>query len=76
MMPEQPEYSEVACQIMEAFNVLMRGRRYEQGVMLSLSLHDIAVYCDSYDIGVTRNEFDAAIFALDNLYLELKVGKR
>ena len=75
-MPDEPEYSEVANQIIEAFYVLVRGRRYEQRVMLPLSLHDLAVYCDSYDIGVTRQEFDAAIFALDNLYLELEAGKR
>jgi len=68
--PDPPLYSYVANALLEAYNTIARSRRYEQGTPLSLSIADLNAYCEQYELPVERYIFNAAIFAIDNIYLD------
>lgn len=59
-------------EILNAYSVISRSRLYVgmAGVPLPISLHDIECYLSSRKISLERDEFDTAIFALDDLWLD------
>lgn len=69
-LPGPPKYSYIANALLEAYNTIARSRRYEQGAPLSLSIADLSAYCEQYELPVERYIFNAAIFAIDNIYLD------
>lgn len=55
---------------------MQRGRRYEQGIRLPISLEQINAYCEIHECGLSRFEFDDAIFALDDAVLSDKLDNK
>lgn len=55
-----------------AYSLIGRNRRYAgmTAYPLPLSLGDIAQYLSAKPTAISRREFDAAIFALDDLFRE------
>jgi len=53
-----------------AFSTIIRSRRYEQGIPLSLDQQAINVYTEHNDLPVDAHIFNDCIFALDNLFIE------
>ncbi|AUM25933.1 hypothetical protein BVD86_02995 [Acinetobacter pittii] len=69
-IPDPPEYSYAADAILVAFSTIIRARRYEQGIPLSLEQHAINVYAEHNDLPIDAHIFHDCIFALDNLFIE------
>ena len=69
-LPDPPEYSYTANTLIEAYNVISRSRRYEQGTPLALSIADLNAYCEQYELPVERYIFNAVIFDLDNRFID------
>ena len=67
---KKPEYSYTANALIEAYNVISRSRRYEQGTPLALSIADLNAYCEQYELPVERYIFNAVIFDLDNRFID------
>lgn len=65
----------MADSILAAFSTIIRSRRYEQSVPLSLDQQAINVYAEHNDLPVAAHIFNDCIFALDNLFIE-EVHKR
>ncbi|WP_273804192.1 hypothetical protein [Providencia rettgeri] len=59
-------------ELLIAYGLISRGRRYTgmTGCPLPLSLTDIDRYLSARPTAISRKEFDAAIFALDDLFRE------
>ncbi|MHA6636602.1 hypothetical protein ACX3OY_22755 [Citrobacter farmeri] len=59
-------------EILNAYSVISRSRLYAgmAGVPLPISLHDIERFLSARPLLIDRDEFDAAIFALDNAWRE------
>ncbi|EEW2576072.1 hypothetical protein IIP26_004607 [Escherichia coli] len=57
---------------MNAYSVISRSRRYAgmAFVPLPLSLHEIESFLSAHPVLIERDEFDAAIFALDDAWCE------
>lgn len=64
------EYYYAADAILAAFSMMIRSRRYEQGIPLSLDQQAINVYAEYNDLPVDAHIFNDCIFALDNLFTE------
>jgi hypothetical protein len=66
----EPEIDAVTGEILNAYAMISRGRKYAgmAGVPLPLSLNDIELYLASRTILIDRIEFDAAILALDDAW--------
>lgn len=60
----------MAYEIVAAYNIIARSRRYEQGIPMSLDLSAISAYCDHYELPVDRQIFNDCIFEMDNLFLD------
>lgn len=60
----------MADSILAAFSTIIRARRYEQGIPLSLEQQAINVYAEHNDLPVDAHIFNDCIFALDNLFIE------
>ncbi|TDM66774.1 hypothetical protein C5B72_03335 [Acinetobacter sp. KU 011TH] len=69
-IPDPPEYSYAADSILAAFSTIIRSRRYEQGVPLSLDQQAINVFAEHNDLPVDAHIFNDCIFALDNLFID------
>ena len=67
---KKPEYSYTASTLIEAYNVISRSRRYEQGAPLALGIADLNAYCEQYELPVERYIFNAVIFDLDNRFID------
>lgn len=67
---EKPEYSYIAHVLLDAYNVIARGRKYTQGVPLTISSTDINDYLQLYDLPVDIDIFLSAMFMLDNEYID------
>ena len=67
---KKPEYSYTASTLIEAYNVISRSRRYEQGTPLALSIANLNAYCEQYELPVERYIFNAVIFDLDNRFID------
>lgn len=67
---KKPEYSYTANALIEAYNVISRSRRYEQGAPLALGIADLNAYCEQYELPVERYIFNAVIFDLDNRFID------
>lgn len=69
-MPPIPEMQidGVTGEILNAYSIISRGRRFagQAGVPLPIAISDIDAYTTSRGTEIDRDEFDAAIFALDN----------
>lgn len=67
----EPDIDAVTWEILNAFAVISRSRRYAgmTGHPLPLSITDINDYLSIYTLLIERREFDAAIFALDEEWL-------
>ncbi|EDI0784778.1 hypothetical protein AXR31_002961 [Salmonella enterica subsp. enterica serovar Braenderup] len=68
----EPEITPVIQELLHAYSVISRARRYAgmAGVPLPLSLSDINEYLDTHPILIDRDEFEVVIFALDALWLD------
>lgn len=69
-LPDPPVYSYTANALIEAYNIISRSRRYEQGTPLALSIADLNAYCEQYELPVERYIFNAVIFDLDNRFID------
>lgn len=69
-LPE-PDIDAITWEILNAFAVISRTRRYVgiSGQPLPLSVTDINNYLSIYSLLIDRDEFDTAIFALDDEWL-------
>ena len=67
---KKPEYSYTANALIEAYNVISRSRRYEQGTPLALSIADLNAFCEQCELPVERYIFNAVIFDLDNRFID------
>ncbi|MEY0971282.1 hypothetical protein [Providencia huaxiensis] len=67
-----PKFDGVINELLIAYSVIGRNRRYAgmTACPLPLSLGDIDQYLSSKPTAISRREFDAAIFALDDLFRE------
>jgi len=50
--------------------VICRGRKYADVSPLPLAIQDINAYLEVYPLLIDRMEFDAAIYALDQIVLD------
>lgn len=73
---EQPEYSHLANSILNAYNVISRSRKYEQGIPMPIDLSAITGYLDQYEAPCESWVFDDCIITLDNLFLEEAYRKK
>ncbi|AOA58221.1 hypothetical protein [Acinetobacter larvae] len=71
-----PEYSHIAADLLGAYHMISRSRRYEQGIPLSISIADIESYIDMYDCPIELHIFVEAIFMLDDLFIEKACEKK
>lgn len=64
----EPEIDGVCTEILNAYAIISRSRRYAgmAAAPLPLSLEDINSYLSHEPLLIDRDEFDAAIFALDD----------
>ena len=67
---EKPEYSYIAHVLLDAYNVVARGRKYTQGVPLCISTADINEYLNIYELPIELDIFVSAIFMIDNEYID------
>lgn len=67
-----PKFDGVINELLIAYGIIGRNRRYAgmTACPLPLSLGDIDQYLTSKPTAISRKEFDAAIFALDDLFRE------
>nr|WP_306280301.1 hypothetical protein [Pseudomonas putida] len=65
---EPPEIDDVVAEILEAYGHIGRSRQYVgmMGAPAPIAPAAIAEYLDRYPSVICREEFDAAIFALDD----------
>lgn len=65
--PPSPEIDDVVAEILEAYGHIGRSRQYVGmiGAPAPIAPSAIAEYLDRYPSAICREEFDAAIFALD-----------
>ncbi|CAM8219518.1 hypothetical protein ESCOCK398M_07390 [Escherichia coli] len=70
-LPE-PEIDPVLKELLYAYSVISRARRYAgmAGVPLPLSLTEINEYLATHPVLIERDEFEAVIFALDDQYFQ------
>jgi len=63
-----PEIDDVCNEIMRAYAIITRSRRYAgmAATPLPLRLEDINTYLSCNPLHIDRDEFEAAIFALDD----------
>lgn len=66
----KPEYSYTAHVLLEAYNTIARGRRYEQGTPLTISVIDISNYLQLNELPIDLDIFLATMFMLDNEYID------
>lgn len=68
----KPEMDGVSMEIIQAWGVINRQRRYGgmAGVPLPLTLTDVDSYLHSRPIQIERDIFEAALFALDDAWCE------
>jgi len=71
-VPPEPQLDSVVGEIIEAYRVISRSRNYAgmAASPLPLSLSGIEQYLSSRPLLIDRDEFDAAIFALDDAELQ------
>lgn len=67
-MPPTPEIDPVTAEILEAYGQIGRSRQYVGmvGAPAPIAPSAITEYLDRYPSAICREEFDAAIFALDD----------
>lgn len=67
-MPDPPEINDVVAELLEAYGWISRTRQYigMAGAPAALSPVAINDYLDRYPSLICREEFDGAIFALDD----------
>lgn len=67
----EPEIDPVVRELLYAYSVMSRSRRYAgmSGVPLPLSISDIHDYLKAHPILIDSDEFEAVIFALDDQYV-------
>lgn len=68
----EPEIDPVLKELLYAYSVISRARRYAgmAGVPLPLSLTEINEYLATHPVLIERDEFEAVIFALDDQYFQ------
>lgn len=69
-MPEAPEIDGVTAEILEAYAYISRSRQYVGmvGAPSPIPPSAITEYLDRYPSAICREEFDAAVFALDDQF--------
>lgn len=69
-MPAQPEIDGVTAEILEAYGYISRSRQYVGMVGAPAPIAPLAIteYLDRYPSAICREEFDAAVFALDDQF--------
>lgn len=69
-MPPQPEIDGVTAEILEAYGYISRSRQYVGMVGAPAPVAPLAIkeYLDRYPSAICREEFDAAVFALDDQF--------
>lgn len=68
----EPDIDGVTGEILNAYSIISRSRQFAgmSGAPLPLSLADIDRYLASCNIMIERDEFEAAIFAIDDAWRE------
>lgn len=69
-VPDAPEIDGVTVEILEAYAYISRSRQYVgmAGAPAPISPAAITEYLDRYPSAICREEFDAAVFALDDQF--------
>ncbi|HGY9625455.1 hypothetical protein ACNFCI_09800 [Pseudomonas sp. NY15356] len=69
-MPDAPEIDGVTAEILEAYAYISRSRQYVGmvGAPAPITPSAITEYLDRYPSAICREEFDAAVFALDDQF--------
>lgn len=69
-VPDAPEIDGVTAEILEAYAYISRSRQYVGmiGAPAPISPSAITEYLDRYPSAICREEFDAAVFALDDQF--------
>lgn len=69
-MPPQPDIDGVTAEILEAYGYISRSRKYVGMVGAPAPIAPLAIteYLDRYPSAICREEFDAAVFALDDQF--------
>ncbi|MDQ8952442.1 hypothetical protein RFH42_05625 [Acinetobacter rudis] len=62
--------------VVEAYNLISRSRKYEQGIPMPIDLSAITAYLDQYESPCESWIFDDCIITLDNLFLEEAYQKK
>lgn len=67
-VPPQPEIDGVTAEILEAYGYISRSRQYVGmvGAPAPIAPAAITEYLERYPTAICREEYDAAIFALDD----------
>lgn len=71
-LPEPPTYDVTTQQVIQAFILISRARRYIEGSPLPLTVRDITDVVTAHPIDMPRNILDYIIFALDEIVLSEK----
>lgn len=56
--------------LLDAYNTIARGRRYEQGVPLTISTSEVSNYLQLYDLPIDIDVFLDVVFMLDNDFVD------
>lgn len=56
--------------LVNAYHLIARARRYEQGVALPLNLHDIAIFANEDDLPMSKKTLIHVVLAIDNAAME------
>ncbi|MGJ8525176.1 hypothetical protein LMG33818_000884 [Halomonadaceae bacterium LMG 33818] len=67
---DRPESSAVVDFIDGCYHGIARMRRYAEGFPVPLSLIEIDRYVERFPILIDRDEFDSAIYAMDEVMLD------
>ncbi|MDT8923756.1 hypothetical protein RBE51_13130 [Pseudomonas taiwanensis] len=69
-MPEAPEIDGITAEILEAYAYISRSRQYVGmvGAPAPIAPSAITEYLERYPSALCREEFDAAVFALDDQF--------
>lgn len=67
-VPDPPEIDGVTAEVLEAYGYIGRSRQYVGmvGAPAPISPAAITEYLDRYPSAICREEFDAAVFAIDD----------
>ena len=68
-IPEPPQYDGDIQDIIETYQLIVRGRNYIEGQPMRLSVRDITEVVTAHPVAIPRSVLDKAIFEIDDMVL-------